>query len=323
MPLTRRLAAVFATLIALGLAPSADAWPDRPIRLVIPGPPGGAADIMARNMADDVSRSLGQPLVIEPRPGTGGNLATEMVARAPADGYTLLFGDIGPLALSKGLFETLPFDPVRDFEPVGQIALFPWVVVVHPSVPANTLAELFDLARRTPGGLSFATPGVGTPMHLTGAILSNASGATFVHVPSRGGAPATTDVIAGQVTMGILGLPPAAQHLKSGALKGIGVSTAARAPAVPDVATLKEGGLADFDASVWYGVLAPRGTDAAIVARIHAAFAAALANPAVRERLAAQGVVPTLTGPAEFRAHIAAEIERWTPIVRASGAKAE
>jgi tripartite-type tricarboxylate transporter receptor subunit TctC len=134
---------------------------------------------------------------------------------------------------------------------------------------------------------------------------------------------ATTDVIAGQVTMGILGLPPAAQHLKSGALKGIGVSTAARAPAVPDVATLKEGGLADFDASVWYGVLAPRGTDAAIVARIHAAFAAALANPAVRERLAAQGVVPTLTGPAEFRAHIAAEIERWTPIVRASGAKAE
>ncbi|MFN8721635.1 MAG: Bug family tripartite tricarboxylate transporter substrate binding protein [Rhodospirillales bacterium] len=323
MPLTRRLAAVVATLIALGLAPSADAWPDRPIRLVIPGPPGGAADIMARNMADDVSRSLGQPLVIEPRPGTGGNLATEMVARAPADGYTLLFGDIGPLALSKGLFETLPFDPVRDFEPVGQIALFPWVVVVHPSVPANTLAELFDLARRTPGGLSFATPGVGTPMHLTGAILSNASGATFVHVPYRGGAPATTDVIAGQVTMGILGLPPAAQHLKSGALKGIGVSTAARAPAVPDVATLKEGGLADFDASVWYGVLAPRGTDAAIVARIHAAFAAALANPAVRERLAAQGVVPTLTGPAEFRAHIAAEIERWTPIVRASGAKAE
>jgi tripartite-type tricarboxylate transporter receptor subunit TctC len=323
-PTRRTLAALPLALSAMAIGSRiALAWPERPIRLIIPGPPGGAADIMARLLSDEVSRRLGQPLMIEPRPGAGGNLAAEFVAKAPADGHTLLFGDVGPLAINPTLFGSLSYDPLRDFEPIAQVALFPWVVAVHPSVEARTLQELFALARRMPGGLAYATPGVGTPMHLTGAILKEASGAEFTHVPYRGGGPATTDLIGGQVKVGILGLPPAAPHLQSGAIRGIGVSTAARAASRPDVPTLQEGGLAGFDASVWYGVLAPRATPRDVIARINGAFGHALELAAVRTGLAQRGVIPTFSSPEAFRALIEGENARWAPVVRASGARVE
>lgn len=299
------------------------AQPQKTIRLVIPGPPGGASDIMARILSEDLSRSLGQPIVIDPRPGAGGNVAADLVAKSVPDGQTLLFGDIGPLAINVTLFPSLPYDPLKDFEPIAKVAVFPWVIVAHPSLGVTSLKGVFEAARQLPGGLSLATPGQGTPMHLTGEILKTASGAQFVHVPYRGGGPATLDVVAGHVKLGIVGLPPAVQHIRSGALVGIGVSTAMRAAMAPDVPTLREGGLADFDAGVWYGLLAPRGTPRPIVDKINAAIESALRQPGNVEKLARSGVMPSFSTPEAFRSLIESEGRRWAPVVRASGAKVE
>lgn len=307
----------------LSLLPQANAQADKVVRLIIPGPPGGASDIIARILSDDISKQLGQTIVIEARPGAGGNVAAEMVAKAPADGNTLLFGDIGPLAINVTLFPSLPFDPTRDFEPIARVAVFPWVIVAHPSLGAKNLNEVFGIARKTPGGLAFATPGQGTPMHLTGALLQKVSGAEFVHVPYKGGGPATLDVVAGHVKLGIVGLPPAVQHIQSGALIGIGLSTANRSPLAPSISPLRESGLQDFDAGVWYGILAPRGTPKAVVQRINAAVAFALQQPHNIERLAKTGVMPWFTTPDVFRSFIESEGRRWAPLVKESGAKVE
>lgn len=317
--------AVLAIAAAATMCPPLDVAAQlvRPVRIIIPGPPGGSSDIMARILAEDLSKSLGQPVIVEPRPGAGGNVATDFVAKAPPDGHTLLFGDIGPLAINPTLFGSLPYDPVKDFEPIARIALFPWVMIAHPSLPAKTLQEVFELARKTPGGLSFATPGLGTPMHLTGEILKRAGNAEFVHIPYKGGGPATLDVLGGQVKLGIVGLPPAVQHIRSGALRAIAVSTANRLSAFPDVPSFQEGGVRDFDASVWYGVLAPRGTPKPIVDAVHVAVRDALRKPDVVERLTKAGVVPSYLPPDEFRRFIEAENVRWAPVVRASGARAE
>jgi len=199
MTLSRRRFHAWATL-PLAAPWVARAQGTKALRLVIPGPPGGASDLIARILESDLSRLLGQPLVIEPRPGAGGGVATEMVAKAPPDGQTILFGDIGPLAINVTLAPSLRYDPLRDFEPIAKVAVFPWIVAAHPSLGARTLAEVFDLARRSPDGLAFATPGQGTPMHLTGALLSKVSGANFRHVPYKGGGPATLDVVAGHVS---------------------------------------------------------------------------------------------------------------------------
>lgn len=323
MPLSRRqlqTLAIAASIAPLHLA----AQLTRAIRLIIPGPPGGSSDIMARILSEDISRLLGEPVIVEARPGAGGNVAADMVAKAAPDGQTLLFGDIGPLALNVTLFPSLPYDPLRDFEPIAKVAVFPWIVIAHPALGVRTLNELFEVARKTPGGLPFATPGQGTPMHLTGEILKAASGgATLVHVPYKGGGPATLDVVAGHVKLGIVGLPPAVQHVNRGTVVGIGVSTATRAAMVPNVPTLREGGLTDFDAGVWYGLLAPRGTPRVTVDKVNAAVGEALRNPANVEKLAKQGVATSFSTPDAFRVFIEAEGKRWAPIVRASGAKVE
>lgn len=322
MQLSRRKFEILA--LAAGLSSfGAAAQQARAIRLIIPGPPGGSSDIMARILSEDLSRSLGQPVIIAPHPGAGGNVAADLVAKAAPDGQTLLFGDIGPLAINVTLFPSLPYDPVKDFEPIAKVAVFPWIVIAHPSLGVNSLKALFEVARQTPGGLSYATPGQGTPMHLTGELLKAASGAQFVHVPYRGGGPATLDVVAGHVKMGIVGLPPAVQHVRSGALVGIGVSTASRAAMAPDVPTLKEGGMPNFDAGVWYGILAPRGTPRAIVDKVNAAVDQALRQPANIEKLSKQGVAPSFSTPEAFRSFIEAEGKRWAPVVRSSGAKVE
>ena len=324
MAISRRNFHHYAAALGLSsLLPQANAQADKVVRLIIPGPPGGASDIMARILSDDISKQLGQTIVIEARPGAGGNVAAEMVAKAPADGNTLLFGDIGPLAINVTLFPSLPFDPTRDFEPIARVAVFPWVVVAHPSLGAKNLNEVFAIARKTPGGLAFATPGQGTPMHLTGALLQKASRAEFVHVPYKGGGPATLDVVAGHVKLGIVGLPPAVQHIQSGALVGIGLSTANRSPLAPSISPLRESGLQDFDAGVWYGILAPRSTPKAVVHRINAAVAFALQQPHNVERLAKTGVMPWFTTPDVFRSFIESEGRRWAPLVKESGAKVE
>jgi tripartite-type tricarboxylate transporter receptor subunit TctC len=322
MSITRRRFQSFLALPLGGALPFL-ASASKPIRLIIPGPPGGSSDIIARVLEPDLSRMLGQTLVIEPRPGAGGNVAAEMVARAAPDGQTLLFGDIGPLAINVTLFPTLRFDPLKDFEPIAKVAVFPWIVAAHPGLGVRTLSELFEVARRTPDGLSFATPGQGTPMHLTGALLSKVSGANFRHVPYRGGGPATLDVVAGHVRLGIIGLPPAIPHVKGGGLIGVGLSTGVRASQLPEVATLQEQGLADFDAGVWYGLLAPRGTPRALVDRINAATREALRNPANVESLSKRAVMPAYSSPEAFSALIESEGRRWGPLVRASGATVE
>lgn len=322
MKLTRRRFHHLAALPLSAALPSLT-LASKPIRLIIPGPPGGASDIMARILEPDLSRLLGQSLVIEPRPGAGGNVAAEMVARAAPDGQTLLFGDIGPLAINVTLFPSLRFDPVKDFEPIAKVAVFPWVVAANPGLGVRTLTELFEVARRAPGGLAFATPGQGTPMHLTGALLSKVGAANFRHVPYKGGGPATLDVVAGHVQVGIVGLPPAIPHIRSGGLIGIGVSTGVRAPQLPDLPSLQEQGLSNFDAGVWYGFLAPSGTSGAIVERISAATREALRNPANVESLSKRAVMPSYAPPAAFADLIREEGKRWAPLVRASGATVE
>lgn len=323
--LSRRTALQIAALALVGIvqAGTAAAQISRPVRIIIPGPPGGSSDIMARILSDDLSKALGQTVIIEARPGAGGNVATDFVAKSPPDGHTLLFGDIGPLAINPTLFASLSYDPIKDFEPIARIALFPWVMIVHPSLPAKTLPEVFELARRTPGGLSFATPGLGTPMHLTGEILKRAANVELVHVPYKGGGPATLDVVAGQVKLGIVGLPPAVPHIRSGGLRAIAVSTVQRAPSIPDVPSMQEGGVKDFDASVWYGVLAPRGTPKTVIDAVNVALRDALRKPEIAERFAKSGVVPAYLPPDEFRRFIEAENARWAPVVRSSGARAE
>ena len=295
----------------------------KPIRLIIPGPPGGASDTIARILSEDITRALGQPLVIEPRPGVGGNLATDMVAKAAPDGHTVLLGDIGPLAINVTLFPSLPFDPVRDFEPIARLAVFPWIVVAHPSLGAKSLKELFEIARKSSAGISFATPGQGTPMHLTGALLAKTSGANFLHIPYKGGAPGTLDVVAGHVKVGIVGLPPAAQHVKNGSLIPIGVSTGQRSALLPEVPTLQEAGLSGFDAGVWYGFLAPKGSPKPLIDKFSAAVQVALSNPASVEKMRQSGVSPSFLNGAEFASFIEAEGKRWGPLVKASGAKVE
>ena len=325
MPFTsRRKLIQWLSLAALGVTQAnAQQQFTKPVRLIIPGPPGGASDTIARVLSEDISKAIGQALVIEPRPGVGGNLATDMVAKAPPDGHTILLGDIGPLAINLTLFPSLPFDPIRDFEPIARMAVFPWIVVAHPSLGVKSMKDLFELARKSPSGISFGTPGQGTPMHLTGAFLAKASGANFEHIPYKGGGPATLDVVAGHVKLGIVGLPPAAQHVKSGSLVPIGVSTGQRSVLLPDVPTLQEAGLTGFDAGVWYGLLAPKGTPKALTEKLSAAVQVALANPANLEKLRQSGVSPSFLNGPSFGAFIEAEGKRWGPLVKASGAKVE
>jgi tripartite-type tricarboxylate transporter receptor subunit TctC len=312
---------VFCALALLVPATAAAEYPDHPIRLVVPFPAGGGADNLARMIMPRVAEALGQQIVIDNRPGAGGNVGAELVARAAPDGYTLLYGTNGTHAINKSLYGTLRFDPVRDFAPVSRMTLIAAMLIVTPDLPVKSVGELIQYAKANPGKVNFASAGNGTTSHLAGELFRSMAGIDIVHVPYRGGALAITDVVGGQVQMMIDVMPNAYPQAKGGKVRGLAVTTARRFPGAPEYPTIAESGLPGFEVSAWDGILAPAGTPPAVVERLGAAIRHALDDPQLREALLAHGALPVAGTPDEFARHIAAESEKWARVVRQSGAK--
>jgi tripartite-type tricarboxylate transporter receptor subunit TctC len=320
-----------ATLAALALAPLATAlqagattpgeYPDKAVRLIVPFPPGGGADNLARLIMPRVAKALGQAIVIENKPGAGGNVGAEYVARAAPDGYTLLYGTNGTHAINASLYGELRFDPVKDFVPVSRMTEIAAMLIVNPQLPVRTVGELIEYARAQPNRLNFASAGNGTTSHLAGEMFKRAAGIDIVHVPYRGGALAIADLIGGQVQMMIEVMPNAYPLAKDGRVRGIAVSTSTRFPGAPEYPTIAESGLPGFDASAWDGIFAPAGTPAPIIATLNAAIHEALTDPEMVAALRSRGALAAPTTPEEFARYIAASAEKWGRVIRASGAK--
>jgi tripartite-type tricarboxylate transporter receptor subunit TctC len=313
------LAVALSALAASGAA--ASGYPEHPIRLVVPFPAGGGADNLARAIMPKVEVALGQSIIIDNRPGAGGNLGAEMVARAAPDGYTLLYGTNGTHSINASLYSNLRFDPVKDFTPVSRMTSIAAMLIVNPKLPVNSVAELIRYAKDHPGQVNFASAGNGTTSHLAGELFKTMAGVDLVHVPYRGGALAMTDLIGAQVQMMIEVMPNAYPMARSGRVRALAVSTAQRFSGAPDYPTIAESGLPGFEASAWDGVFAPAGTSQPIVERLNTAIHEALRDPALVQTLRGLGAQPVPNTPEEFARYIAASTEKWAVVVRASGAK--
>jgi tripartite-type tricarboxylate transporter receptor subunit TctC len=309
------------TLLLSGMVAQAQTYPDHPVRLIAPFPAGGLADVLARAVGDELSRSLGQPVIVENRAGAGGNVGAEAVARSAPDGYTLMMSSAGILTVNQFLYASMPFDPEKDFVPVSNVADMPMMVVINPKVEAKTLAEFVALARAHPNKLNFGSPGIGTTGHLGLAMFMHAAGIKLTHVPYRGAAPAITDLLAGQID-GVVDNPPTVlPHIESGKLRPLAVTAKTRMALLPDLPTAAEGGVANYEASSWFGVVAPAGTPQPIVDRLHKDIAAALHKPALQERFAKSGARLIGNTPAEFAQQIKQDRKTWGEIIRAADIK--
>src|SRR5687767_6479037 len=319
-PMLRILVACIAVIIA-GLA-SAQSYPSRQVRIVVPFPPGGTSDILARTIGARLSEPLGQPVVVENRPGAGGNIAADHVAKSPPDGYTLIMGT-SSLAISQSLYKKLSYDLVQDFAPVTQAVNYTNLLVVHPSAGVKSVEELLKHARAKPGSLSYGTAGNGTPPHMTGELFKAYTGVNIVHIPYKGGAPAIADLIAGQIPMMFDNVPPLLPHVRSAKIQALAVTSLARIGVLPDVPTLHELGLKDFDAVGWNGLLAPAGTPREIVLRLNSEVVRVLRAPDVRDQLTAQGADIVGNSPEEVSAWLRAGVKEWAAVVKDSGAQVE
>jgi tripartite-type tricarboxylate transporter receptor subunit TctC len=299
-------------------ADAASDWPSRPIRLIVPFPPAGSADILGREIGLKLQEALGQSVVVDNRPGAGGSIGSTEAARQPPDGYTLAVGHIGTLAINPTLYPKLAYDPRTSFAPVALMARVPNVLVVNPKVPARDVRELIALAKAKPGELRYASGGNGSAAHLAMEYFKLQAGIDAVHVPYRGTAPAVTDVLAGQVEMSMTGIPAVQQHVKAGKLRALGVSSRSALPSMPGVPTIAAT-LPDFEAIQWYGIVAPAGTPADIIQRLNAEINRALSTPALKARLEAEGAEAAPVSPADFGALIVSETARWKPVVERSG----
>ena len=322
----RTLAAVaLATLnfaIPAAAYAQAGAYPDKPVRFVVPYPPGGGTDVIARIVQERFQAALGQSILIDNKGGAGGSVGTELVSRAAPDGYTVLF-TLSSHTINPAIFPKLSFDTVKDFEPVGTVASLPQILVANPQLPANTIAELVALARAKPGTLSYASVGNGSPGHLAGELFKLRTSTLMTHIPYRGGGPAVTDVIGGQVPLLWVSIPAAAQFVKTGKLKALGVSTLKRSAAFPDVPTLQEAGVADFEVDSWYAMFVPAKTPRAVVDRLNKALNTVVAEPAIREKLLAQGAEGVGGTPEALGATVAAELPKWAKLARDANIKAD
>ncbi len=317
-----RIAYLAALCVVSGVAQAADGYPSRPIRMIVAYPPGGGTDQVGRVMADQLSQTLGQNVVVDNRGGATGNIGTELAARAVPDGYTLLMGNVAPNAVNVSLFKKLGFDPVRDFAPVSLVAVTPNILVTNPSIPVKTVKELIAYAKAKPGALNFPSAGVGSSSHLAGEMLKSMTGISMVHIPFKGGGPALVAVIAGEVQIMFATMPAAMPHVKSGKVKPVAVTTTKRSQAMPDLPTIAESGVKGYEASTWYGLLAPARTPQAIVTRLHGDTVKILAGP-TRQRLEVQGFEPEGGTPAEFTAYIKSEIIKWAKVIKDAGIPAE
>ena len=318
----RRLASTVALAATLvGLLPQSalgQTYPTKPIRFVVPFAPGGGTDIIARVVAQQLNEALGQPVVVDNRGGAGSTLGTDIVTKAPADGYTMLLGNIS-LAFNAWLYKKLPYNAIRDLAPVTMVAVQPNIVVVHPSVPARTIRELAELARQQPGKLAFASAGAGSGTHLAGEMIKDILKIDMLHVPYKGTGPALADLIGGQVQMMVSTFASALPHVKSGKLRALGVTSLKRSSAAPDIPTLDESGVPGYDYSTWYALFVPAGTPRAVIDKLNHATRQVLAQAETRQRLDSQGVEALGGTPAELGAYLKSETEKWGRVVRAAG----
>ena len=312
--------AVTAVFLAVTLPARAADYPSRPVTLVVAFPPGGPSDVLARIVGKKMEQLLGAPFVIENRPGAGGNLAAETVARAAPDGYTLLMGNNSILATNESLYKHLNFSPAKDFTPITLIGTQANILVVNPDVPAHSLKELIALAKAQPGKINFASSGYGAAAHLAGELFKSEAKINIVHVPYKGAAPALQDVIAGHDQMMFATAASVVGHIEGGRVRALAVTTLKRTQILPDIPTMDEAGLKGFDASTWHGLVAPAGTPPRVVATLHDAAVKALHDPGVQTSLGKLGVDLVGDTPKEFQAYIDSEIPKWTAIVKASGA---
>jgi tripartite-type tricarboxylate transporter receptor subunit TctC len=308
-------------LLVLAASAIAQDYPSRPIKFIVPYPPGGGTDVVARIVNEPLATELGQPIIIDNRGGAAGNLGTDIVAKSPADGYTILF-TLSSHTINPKLYEKLPFDVERDFVPVSLVAMIPQILVVNPSVPITSVKELIAYAKANPGKLNYASVGIGSPAHIAGELLKLKTGIDMVHVPYKGGGPAVVDTIGGQVQLAFVSMPAAWQHVKSGRLRALGVTSAKRSVTAPDVPTIAES-VPDYVVDSWYGALAPAKTPPAVVAKLTAAFAKVLDNPQVKERLLAQGAEAAPLPPAEFDRRIKDELAKWELVIKTARIKPE
>ncbi len=320
----RLLATLVLTATALPLMPlaHADNFPDKPIMLVIPFPPGGPTDAMARTLAAEMQNRLGQPMIVENRAGAGGNIGAEYVARATPDGQTLLFGTSGPLAINSGLYRKINYDPVKSFAPVIQVGHLPNILVVNPAVPVKNVKELIAYAKANPGKLSYASSGNGASSHLAGVLFNESTGIDLQHVPYKGTGPALNDLLGGQVSMSFTDVLTALPYVKTDKLRALGVTTTERSQALPDVPTVAEQGVPGYDVSVFFGIVAPAGTPPERIAKLNKAFVEVLDTPKVKQLFASQGLEPAPSNtPQQLGKFIQAQMTKWVGVVKRAGAQ--
>ncbi|MFO0253353.1 MAG: tripartite tricarboxylate transporter substrate binding protein [Betaproteobacteria bacterium] len=311
---------LLAMLLAGGAcAAAAQAYPAKPIRFIVPSTPGGSVDTLARTVGPRLADRWGQQVIVDNRPGAGGAIAGELVAKSPPDGYTLLVGTVASLATNVSLQKKLPYDPLKDFVPVTLIATQNLMLLVHPSLPVKSVKELTALAKKKPGSLSFSSAGNGTGGHLSGELYKMLAGVDLLHVPYKGVAPAMIDVVSGQVTMTFASILSGSQQVRTGRLRALAVTGARRSPAVAELPTMMEAGVAGYESATWYGIVAPAGTPADIVNRLSSEVVAILKGPEMSDRLSKEGADPVGNTPAEFARHIQTEIEKWRKVIRAAG----
>ena len=311
---------VFAACIALGPLAAAQSYPSKPIRMIAPSSPGGPVDTIARAVAQGMVETLGQQIVIENRAGAAGQIGAELVAKAPPDGYTVLFGFSGPLAISPNVNPNTPYDSLRDFAPVTQVAAAPYVLLVHPTVPAKSVKQLIALARARPGQMNFASGGNGTGLHMAGELFNVTAGTKIIHVPYKGANPGVTALMGGEVDMMFNGLSAALPHMRSNRVRALAVGGDKRSPLVPELPTIAESGL-KFNTTGWYGIVAPRGTPQAAVAKLQAETARALNLPAVKDQFAKLAVDGIGSTPEQFTKLIREELAMWARVVETAGLK--
>ncbi|MFN9503309.1 MAG: Bug family tripartite tricarboxylate transporter substrate binding protein [Rubrivivax sp.] len=317
----RRRVLALALGLVLPLAAAAQAFPTKPVTVIIGFPAGGPLDAHARLLAEERGKRLGQPVVIDSKAGAGGTVGAEFVAKSPPDGHTLLMANTGTMVINPSVYTKIPYQTLRDFVPIARTAQQPLALVVNPSVPARTLQEFIALAKASPGRLNYGSAGNGGISHLVPEMFKAATGTFIVHIPYRGSAPAFTDLMAGQVQFMAESVPQAAQYVKAGKLRALAVTSRQRNPALPDTPTLIEAGLKDFEVVGFYGVLAPAGTPRSVAERLSAAFKAVLESPEIRQKMVTQGADPAFLDADAFRAFLTAEMPRWAKAVKDSGAK--